>query len=186
MHIFLQGPRGIGKSTVILRTLDILASGNPLILGGFFTWNGGKTDPHVYMRPARSGRENEICRLASYDAAKGGLISNISAFDVDGARLLMESKDADLIIMDELGFLESGAEAFKQAVLDTLNGSTPILGVLRLGGVPWHEEIKRSLSVTIFEVDEKTRETLPQELALSLKNKNRRQECAEYCHIYPI
>jgi len=168
MHIFLQGQRNTGKSTVILRTLEILLPLKPLVPGGFFTWNGGKNDPHVYMRPARSGQEHEVFRLASYDAAKGGLIGNIRAFDVDGVRLLNESRDSDLVIMDELGFLESGAEVFKQAVLDTLAGNAPVFGVLRLGDIPWHRSIRRNPSVTIFDVDESTREALPQELAARL------------------
>ena len=168
MHIFLQGRRNIGKSTVILRTLEMLLPRRPLVLGGFFTWNGGKNDPHVYMKPARSGQEHEIFRLASYDAVKGGLIGNIRAFDVDGVRLLNESRGSDLIIIDELGFLESSAGVFKQAVLDTLEGNAPVFGVLRLGDVPWHRSIRRNPSVTIFDVDESTREALPRELAARL------------------
>ena len=169
MHIFLQGPKNIGKSTVISRVLEILTAEAPLKLGGFFTWNGGKSDPHVYIRPARSGSEGEIYRLASYDAEKGGLKSNVSAFEHDGVRILNERAGVDLIIMDELGYLESGAPVFRKTVLDTLTGGVPVLGVLRLGNVPWHEEIKRYPAVTIYNVDEKNRGDLPRELTDVLK-----------------
>jgi len=165
LHIFLQGPRNTGKTTVIMKTLDLLSPQRPLVLGGFFTWNGGRGDPHVYMRPARSGKGDEVCRLASYDAAKGGLTANTMAFDEYGSRLLAESKGADLIIMDELGFLESGAAVFRRAVMGALAGGVPVFGVMRLGGVPWHEAIKRHPSVTVFDVSEKNRNALPQELA---------------------
>jgi len=151
-----------------MKTLDLLSSQRPLVLGGFFTWNGGRDDPHVYMRPAHTGKEDEICRLASYDAAKGSLTVNTNAFDERGSRLLAESKGADLIIMDELGFLESDAAVFRRAVMDTLAGGVPVLGVMRLGDVPWHEAIKRHPSVTIIDVSEKNRNALPQELAAAL------------------
>jgi len=168
MNIFLQGPRNIGKSTVILKTLEIIMTGKSLTLGGFFTWNGGKTDPHVYMRPAHSNADAEVYRLASYDAEKGGLICNTQAFEEDGVRLLSGSKCADLIVMDELGFLESSASAFRQAVLDVLSSDIPVLGAIRLGDVPWLEGIRRDPTVSLFDVDEKTRGILPRELAAAL------------------
>ena len=167
-HIFLQGPRNIGKSTVITKTLDILNAHRAIILGGFFTWNGGHGDPHVYMRPALPEPEGERYRLASYDTDKGGLICDIQAFEKSGAELLKRSRNADLIIMDELGFLENDAAEFKRAVLDIISGDIPVLGVLRLGDVPWHKDIKSNPRVTIFEVNEKNRDTLPRELAALL------------------
>ena len=172
MHIFLQGPKRIGKSTVIRRTLDILMDEAPLELGGFFTWNGGKDDPHVYMRPASALSEGEIIRLASFNAINGGLKADVDAFEVDGVRILRDSKRADmnLIIMDELGFLEKDAPLFRQAALDVLDEDIPVLGVLRLGGVEWHEAIKRNPRVTLYDVDEKNRDNLPRVLAGVLKN----------------
>ena len=168
MHIFLQGPKKIGKSTVIRKTLDILTSDAQLRLGGFFTWNGGNDDPHIYMRPARSGKEDGAFRLASYDFVNGGIISNIQAFELDGVRILADHADAELIIMDELGYLERNAPVFRRAVLDILAGDIPVFGVLRQGDVPWHLEIKQNPLVTIFEVNEKNRDGLPLELAFRL------------------
>jgi len=52
VHVFLQGPKNIGKSTVILKTLDLLRMRKPVTIGGFFTWKGGAGDPNIYMRPA--------------------------------------------------------------------------------------------------------------------------------------
>jgi nucleoside-triphosphatase len=165
LHVFLQGPRNIGKSTVIFRTLDILTARRPLRLGGFFTWRGGAEDPHIYMRPACKEREREIYRLAFYDASKGGLSCDPPVFEQTGTRLLSANAGAELIIMDELGFLESAAPAFRQAVLATLAGTIPVLGVLRQGDIPWHREIKDCPRVRLYEVNEENREALPLELA---------------------
>ena len=168
MHVFLQGPRNVGKTTVIRKTLSILMARKPLILGGFFTWNGGKDDPCVYMQPARPDVEGERYKLAGFNMEKGGLICDIQVFERDGARLLSISKGAELIIMDELGFLESSALNFRRAVLDTLAGDTPVFGTLRLGDVPWHNEIKSNPLVKLYDVSEKNRDTLPPELAKAL------------------
>ena len=171
MHIFLQGPKRAGKSTVLRKTLDILTPDDHIKLGGFFTWKGGEADPHIYMRPANYGTENARFRLASYDLAGGGLIGDVRAFEQNGVEILTNSKDADLIIMDELGFLESDASIFKKAVLDTLDGSIPVFGVLRLGDVEWHKEIKRNPLVTLYNVGFDNRDDLPRELADLLKSR---------------
>ena len=165
MHVFLQGPRGVGKSTVIRKTMDMLMTLAPLVFGGFYTWNGGNDDPHIYLKAAMRGREDEIYRIASFDEANGGLISDIQVFEREGARLLNESGGADVIIMDELGFIESNAPKFRHAVMDRIAGSIPVFGVLRMGDIPWHADIKRHPLVTLFDVMKENRDSLPQSLA---------------------
>ena len=174
MHVFLQGPRGIGKSTVIQAALELLAQSHTILLGGFFTWNGGADDPNIYIRPAEPGAVGERYRIASYGGPSLGMVCDSQIFDTVGARILRESaqgETADLIVMDELGYLESDAEAFKRAVFETLSGDTPVLGVLRSGDVPWHEPIKRDPRVMIYNVNEENRGDLPREVIRMLDKK---------------
>lgn len=166
MHTFLLGPKNIGKSSVIRRMLDMLLDQGPFALGGFITWREGTHDPRIYMRPAQPGREREIYLLASYDAPSGGMHCVPQVFDEAGTRLLAESAGADIILMDELGFLESRSPVFQQAVCSTLAGNTPVIGVMRSGNIPWHEEIKASPRVRLCQVSQENRDTLPQELAV--------------------
>ena len=171
MHVFLQGPRNIGKSTVIRKTLDILSAPGPVRLGGFFTWNGGDDDPHIYIAAAESADgsgedNNRKYRLASFDPERGGLKCDTQIFETIGVELLTDGNaDADLLIMDELGFLENSAPKFRRAVLDAIAGSIPVLGVLRLGDIKWHAEIKRDPSVALYDVNTENRDALPQVLA---------------------
>ena len=165
MHVFLQGPRNIGKSTVLCKTLNILSAGEKLVLGGFLTWKDGRKDPHVYMKPVLSGYEGEIYKIASYDTKIGAMTCDVQVFEQEGVHLLEQSKHADLIIMDELGFLEGKAPGFRNAVLRILAGDVPVFGVLRLGDIPWFEEIKRNPLVRIYDVNKKNRDELPRQLA---------------------
>jgi len=169
MHLFLHGEKNIGKSTAIRKVLEILSAYQPVALSGFFTWNGGKEDPHVYLKPAGPGDSGEVCRVASWNEETRILTCDTMAFDRDGVQTLENRQNAQLIIMDELGFLEKDAMLFRQAVMDTIAGDVPIIGVLRMGDVPWHDDIKRSPNVEIIDVDKKNRDTLPQELANRLK-----------------
>ena len=166
MHLFLQGKRGVGKSTVIREALEIIFADRVLTIGGFFTWNGGRGDPNVYMKPARQSASGEIHRLAAWDDKSKRMMCDVPVFEREGVRLLTETADSDLIVMDELGYLESDAVLFKETVMNTLAGSTPVLGVLRLGDVPWHEAIKCDYRVKLIDVNVKNRDSLPKELAL--------------------
>ncbi|MCL1827875.1 MAG: nucleoside-triphosphatase [Oscillospiraceae bacterium] len=165
MHIFLQGPKNTGKSTVIRKTLDILTEHSPITLGGFFTWSSGGSEPDIFMRPAERDRGKEVYRIAGYSAESGGLDCDIDVFENIGTRLLTECAGAQLLIMDELGKLESGAPVFRRAVLNALSGDIPILGVLRLGDVPWLAEIRDDSRVTLIDVNKKNRDSLPREIA---------------------
>jgi len=169
MHIFLQGPRNIGKSTIIRNAVEILMADTPLSFGGFFTWKGRKSDPNAYIKSARAGREEEIFQIASFDPMIGRLVSHIQVFESEGARMINDSADADIIIMDELGFLESEASGFIRAVYETLGGSIPVLGVLRADDIFWLNEIRRNPRVSLFDVDEKNRDSLPREIASHMK-----------------
>lgn len=169
MYVFLQGERGIGKSTVISKTLEILANGQSIRLGGFYTWNGGRDDPNVYIKPAQCGETEAATIVAKWNKAGERMDSVAHAFEQEGVRLLSGLPGADLIIMDELGYLESNAPGFKQAVLDVLNSNIPVFGVLRLGDVPWHVDIKSNPLVELYDVNEKNRDELPRELAERLK-----------------
>jgi len=174
LHIFLQGMLNVGKSTVIRKTLEILTACGPLKIGGFNTWRSGALDSNIYIRPAMPGREDEKYHLASYRADSHNIDCDPLAFDQTGVRLLEENPYADLIIMDELGFLERYSSVFQQTVLKALDRDIPVIGVLRKKDIPWHEPIKTHPLVSIREVTMENRDTLPQELADRLRGRSPR------------
>ena len=165
MHVFLQGERNIGKSTVIRKTLAIVAARGPAVLGGFFTWKSDEDGPRVYMRPAGKPEGSGVFLIAGFDAGTGRMAGDIRMFETEGVRILRDRDGARLIVMDELGIFESGAPLFRQAVLDTLAGDVPVLGVLRLGDVPWLDPIRGDPSVSLYDVNIENRDYLPPELA---------------------
>jgi nucleoside-triphosphatase THEP1 len=63
--------------------------------------------------------------------------------------------------MDELGFIESAASAFQNAVFAVLDGSVPVLGVIRKGSTPFLEKVKAHGNVSVVEVDTANRDKLP-------------------------
>ena len=157
MHIFLTGPKHIGKSTTIQKIVGLLGKATPLSLGGFLTYWGGDDGACLYIADA-GGHSAPVLAATRGDS---GTVLRPQAFDVQGAALLRETQGAQLILMDELGFLEKDCTVFQQSVLACLEGGIPVLGVLRDGHILWHEPIKAHRHVAVYEVGLENRDRLP-------------------------
>ena len=161
MVIFLTGERGVGKSTALRRAL----AGCGLGVGGFMTDFGES-------RYA----ENKTLRLLPWseepDLSAGETCALLGpgrrqvfpeVFDGLGSRLLLSAAgdDAcDLILLDELGFLEADAGRFRAAVLSVLTGPKPVLGVVRRGLGVWQDAPLGEL----WEVTKENRDAVPRRL----------------------
>lgn len=152
-HLFLTGQKGTGKSTLI-RGLLAEETGR---LGGFFTvrHEGG-----VYLLPAAKERTFTPESLL-FRCGHGG---DPARFDDLGCAALADTAGCRLLVMDELGPHEEAALRFQAAVFRTLDGSTPILGVLQQAQSQFLDRIARHPRVTVLTVTEENRNTLAAEL----------------------
>ena len=152
-HLFLTGQKGAGKSTLI-RGLLAEETGR---LGGFFTvrHEGG-----VYLLPAAKERTFTPESLL-FRCGHGG---DPARFDDMGCAALADTAGCRLLVMDELGPHEEAALRFQAAVFRTLDGSTPILGVLQQAQSQFLDRIARHPRVTVLTVTEENRNTLAAEL----------------------
>ena len=82
-------------------------------------------------------------------------------FDTLGVSIILRSKTySDLLCMDELGFFEQEAICFQNAVLQCLEESIPVFGVVKEKPVPWLDAIKNHPAVEIISVSEENRNTV--------------------------
>lgn len=131
-HLFLTGERQVGKTTLINR---LLARHPGWLVRGFRTYTdfsgGDAVVGAVYIAPVAPchwyRREEAIAGIRRV----GGRESFPEVFDSVGVRVLQQNLDTDLVIMDELGFMENKAASFQHAVLKTLQHDTPVLGVIK-------------------------------------------------------
>jgi nucleoside-triphosphatase len=165
--IFLTGERNVGKTTAIERFI-VGAGIDP---GGFSTVARDlSTDAnidHIYIVPygdVPSSQVN-IPPVASRNKQSMTFISYPEVFDTRGVRILRESRGAELIVMDELGFMESEALVFQREVFHLLNGDRPVLGVLKAKRTPFLYEVRSHAAVTVLEVTKGNRDTIPDLLA---------------------
>lgn len=159
-HLFLTGPKQIGKSTVLGKLLD----GRDMALGGFRTKRirvEGGAD--IYMLPP-TGDDGYVSENILFRRRKGQLQLDPADFDRLGRAMLEKSQGADLLLMDELGPTEAEAYGFQQAVLAALDGDIPVYGVLQLADSPFLAVVAAREDVCVVTVTEENRNTLPRQL----------------------
>jgi len=161
-HVFLTGEKQVGKSTLV-RRLTALSGGR---VSGFKTVRAGGVLPGRFtVHMLRAGAEDApseenllfVCRCESPEKDR--------RFDALGCALLADTAGAALIVMDELGPNERGAKAFQRAVLDTLDGSVPVLGVLQRAESAFLASVAAHPDVDVVEVTRENREELLSMLA---------------------
>lgn len=133
-HLFFTGEKGVGKTT-LLKGLLAQYQGP---VGGFFTLKTTGVRPGRYtvhlLRPNQGEKPREENLLF---CCGDPVDSHIAArFDGLGCAALAAKEDAGLLVMDEIGPHEQGAQGFCKAVFQALDGETPILGVLQRADTP--------------------------------------------------
>ena len=140
MPLFLTGARQVGKSTALRKALA--ASGKRFggVMTRFDTRHGERK---LYLLPydASEALPADIpdCAVCARMGA-GGRRADPAVFDALGTALLrkaMADEAVDILVIDELGFLEAEAEEFRAAVCDALRGTKPVVGVVREGLGAW-------------------------------------------------
>ena len=133
MHIFLTGDVQVGKSTIIKKTLAALKLRD---IGGFRSVSVPDLPDgamSVYLIPA--GDEHPMMgdwnRVGIRKGCGRGIEKIPEAFERAGVQALVDAENMPLILMDEVGRMESAAARFSERILALLDGSTPILGVVQ-------------------------------------------------------
>lgn len=153
-NVFLTGKPHTGKSIVIDAVVRELAL-NP---GGFRTVRSkkacGSFSVHI-LDAAEPALLDEGNRVALCDSQKyaAGFIAFPNIFDTAGVQLLSYAKKSGLIIMDELGFMETDAILFQKAVMESLGNDIPVLGVIKKADSDFLSEIRKRADVKVIDLD---------------------------------
>lgn len=166
-NIFLTGEVGIGKSTVIQKVLSLLPYAD---CGGFRTVSSSPLTKgallDVFIEKACGETSHDSEHLVGSRLRDGHFSSYPLAFDEIGTLILTSCPiNAKLIIMDELGLMESEAKKFQKAVIGTLDGSLPVLGVIKPKHSDFLDAIRSHEKSLVYEVTKDNREELPLILA---------------------
>ena len=168
-HALIVGAQGVGKSTLIKRVLRELM----LPVTGYETKKEDSlADPAlgtpVYIYPAGTEHIQSPERLLGYRACKHPMTFT-EAFD-RFADKLNAGTDTGIVVLDEIGFMESGAESFRAAILKKLDGDVPVIAAVKNVDTPFLCEVREHPKCRCFYIDEENRDALfPQVLAFLQK-----------------
>jgi nucleoside-triphosphatase len=171
--VFLTGVPGVGKSTVVSRIAENLKSSGMTV--------GGMTTGDLRSQSSRVGFEirdllsGQCGTLAHVNQRIGPSIGKyrVNSEDLDqiGAEAILSAvKQADLILVDEVGPMELTSLRFKDAVKSALECGKPVLGTVhRNAQDALVKRIKESAHIEVIEVNNQNRQALPAILAERFK-----------------
>lgn len=154
IKIFITGPPGVGKTTVINRLFETLKlyGYNP---GGFITYEIREKGRRVgFMIKSLANNEEGILAHIKFNTGYqvGKYRVNIKALEGIGVKSLIEAiekKDINIILVDEIGPMEMVSPKFKEAVNRVLASYKP--AVLTI-----HYRISTNLN-KLFPTDKETK-----------------------------
>ena len=165
-HILICGDRGVGKSTLV----EKLLSSCPLPRYGFITKKMAPDEKGfypVYIHPASQLPEERTCTPENLIGSCDGRIHRPAedVFNDLGARYIREAKPDGIIVMDELGFLESQAAVFTEAVLEALEGDIPVIAVVKNRmDVPFLQKVCTMPKAELFFITKENRDQLYEQI----------------------
>ena len=153
-NIFLTGKKRSGKSTMInniLNELDV-------------NYSGYRTLPYYINNEARGFYLNGYVDCVgnnpiSIKIGEEKCIPIIESFEVVGVSILeksIEFSNTKLILLDEIGRLESNAYTFKKRIVEALDSEKVVLGVLQKAENEFLIDIIKREDTVVFDIDNLT------------------------------
>ena len=126
----------------------------------------GNASRSLFLSPYSADLRQVEKRLLAKSAGYGRIMREgaTSVFDGYGCEILSASGKSDVIIMDELGFLESEAEAFQRAIMGHIAGSVRILGVIKPARTEFLDAVRSHPTVETLEVTTENRDAVLESL----------------------
>lgn len=157
-NIFISGPIGAGKSTAINKALQLLN----VKYGGFVT------KPLIYNNSLKGFKIIDLLTNAEAEIARFDeeyLIHPVmDGFENLGVKAVENAikENCEIVIMDELGFLENRAEKFQEAVFKALLSEKPVIGAMKNEKTQFLHKVSK-LS-TVIKITNKNRSTMPERI----------------------
>ena len=165
--ILLTGRPGCGKTTLIKRVVNELS----LPAGGFYTEEIRERGERVGFKIVTLDGQEAVLAHVDFKTperlGKYGL--DLSALETIAVAAVRAAACArQLVVIDEIGPMETRSAIFREAVNEALESGAPVLATITARSFPFINAIKRRTDLTIIEVRPNNRDQLVTELAEQL------------------
>jgi len=130
---FVTGRPGIGKTSVLLRAAEELKSKGYKV-GGMLSREVREKGVRVGFEiiDFHSGRRGWLAHVNQPVGPKVGKYRvNLNDLEIIGADSIRDAaKNAQIVIVDEIGPMELFSQAFREAVVEAMNSGKPLLGTI--------------------------------------------------------
>ena len=166
MHVLITGAVGVGKSTLTDKLIKQVK--RPVF--GFRTKKteeDASGNARIYIHPATGAlihSDGNAVGLSKPDGAD----PYPEVFNSIGVRLLTGIPAGAIVLMDELGYLESQAGLFCEAVMRILDGPYHVLAVIKARHTPFLESVRSHKKGKLWTVTLENRDLLYNEILSEL------------------
>ena len=164
MNILLTGKPGIGKTTLIIRMLGIIKH---LRAAGFYTreirQGGIRRGFELIDLSGRKRLLSHVNIKSSYRVGKYGV--DIQGFDKFLEIIEFFDPSTDIVVIDEIGKMESFSAKFNTILIRMLDSETPVIATIALKGAGIIGQIKRRSDIKLFEMTHDNRDRLVKDIS---------------------
>ena len=169
MKLFVTGDPGCGKTTVVRRAVEKLRPTVPM--RGFWTEELREGGQRTGFRGVTlDGQEFVLAHVREKGIAKVGpygvLLEGLESVGVEALR---PAPDTRLVVLDEVGKMESFSPAFRAAVEALLASPVPVLGTVAVHGVGFPKRVRQDRRIELLRMSRAARDTALGDVLRKLK-----------------
>ncbi|PUA31468.1 MAG: hypothetical protein B9J98_06365 [Candidatus Terraquivivens tikiterensis] len=173
MLFVITGVPGSGKTTVVLRLVEILKRMG-FSVGGMYTREVRSSGSRVGFEvvDVASGVAGTLARVGHGSGPRvGKYLVNLKDLEEVGVRAIESASMSDVVVVDEVGPMELKSRRFKEAVEKLLATDKPVVLTIHYrASDELLEEIRRVVGGKLIVVTPENRDRLPLELAERIKS----------------
>lgn len=165
-NLFLTGEKRIGKSTTLRHVIERVN----LSIGGYITERNIQDNTKSFtVRSLYDGIEKHI--IANVNIKDKSKEVFLDSFETGLSTILDNSlKNRDIIVLDELGFMENNVDIFTSKVYELLDSEKPVFGVLKDFDCKFLNKIRNRDDVIVIEITKENRDTILDKIVSILKS----------------